>query len=111
MVHDFVRFPELTNSQSRFYYWESPHKQIFDNFFAKVEKVTDGDTIKVSCEFRDFIFPVRLAGIAAPEMNETGGERSRKWLERKLGDSEVLVKIDKKIVWGSLADLLEELKG
>ena len=36
MVHDFKAFPELTNSQMDLYYWDSPHKQITDDFDAVV---------------------------------------------------------------------------
>ncbi len=72
MAHDFVRFPELRNSQLDFYYWESPHKQIFEDFIATVVKVTDGDTIRVETDFRDFDFPVRFLDIAAPELRKKG---------------------------------------
>ena len=57
-THDFKRFPELTNGQMGLYYFDSPHKQIAENFFAKVVKVSDGDTIRVKADFRDFNFLV-----------------------------------------------------
>ena len=94
MVHDFKAFPELTNNQMQMYYFQSPHKQVVEDFRAKVVKVTDGDTIKVSASFRDFDFPVRLAFIAAPELNE-GGEESRDWLASQIEGLEVEVLIDK----------------
>ena len=61
MAHDFKLFPELTNRQMQEYYFQSPHKQITENFAAKVVKVTDGDTIRVEVDFRDFDFPIRIA--------------------------------------------------
>ncbi|MCK5614909.1 thermonuclease family protein [Candidatus Pacearchaeota archaeon] len=93
MAHDFDKFPELTNGQMNIYYFQSPHKQIVEDFRAKVIKVTDGDTIRVSAPIRDFDFPIRLADIAAPEMNE-GGEESRDWLADRILGLEVMVEID-----------------
>ena len=93
MGHDFKRFPELTNNQMQFYYFESPHKQIDEDFLAKVIKVTDGDTILVRWQERDFDFPVRLANIQAPELKE-GGITSKKWLESKINNQEVEILIN-----------------
>ncbi len=93
MVHDFDKFPELTTGQAAIYYNDSPHKQIFEDFSAKVVKVIDGDTVSVSWKERDFTFPVRLAYINAPELNE-GGRESKSWLEGQILDKEVLVKIN-----------------
>ena len=56
MAHDFKRYPELTNAQMGLYYFDSPHQQIAEDFWAKVIRVKDGDTIQVSCNFRDFDF-------------------------------------------------------
>lgn len=92
-VHDFDKFPELTNGQMAVYYFQSPHKQIVEDFRAKVVKVTDGDTIRVSASFRDFDFPIRLADIAAPELNE-GGKASADWLRGQIDGLEVEVLID-----------------
>jgi len=85
------------------YYFESPHKQITENFMAKVEKVHDGDTVRVSCDFRDFNFPIRISDLAAPELNE-GGRESQKWLENRLLGEEVEVIVSKARVekWGRL---------
>ena len=77
--HDFKTFPELTNSQMQIYYFQSPHKQIIEPFMAKVVKVTDGDTIRVLWDERDFTFPVRFAELAAPELDERGGPESQSW--------------------------------
>jgi len=84
MAHDFKKFPELTNNQMQIYYFDSPHKQITEDFTAKVVKVTDGDTIRVLWRERDFNFPVRFAYIAAPEIKEKGGKESQSWLEDQI---------------------------
>ena len=93
MAFDFIKFPELTNSQAIIYYWDSPHKQIFEDFEAHVVKVTDGDTIRVETDFRDFLTTVRFAYIDAPEMNE-GGQESKSWLENQILDKDVFIKIN-----------------
>ena len=103
--HDFVRFPELTNSQLDFYYWDSPHRQITENFLAKVVKVTDGDTIRVSWYGRDFDFPIRFFDNAAPELDEEGGIESQVWLESQILGEEVTIEVDPKLrveKWGRL---------
>ena len=94
MAHDFKRFPELTNNQMGFYYFDSPHQQIAEDFDAKVVKVVDGDTIRVSVPFRNFDFPVRFANIMAAEMNE-GGREARDHLAKMILNSEVEILIDK----------------
>jgi endonuclease YncB( thermonuclease family) len=105
MAHDFVNFPELTNSQMQLYYWESPHKQITEDFTARVIKVHDGDTITVRWEKRDFDFPVRLQDIDAPELN-TGekGKESKEWLESKILNEDINIILSKKRVekWGRI---------
>ena len=105
MAHDFKRFPELRANQIDIYYFESPHKQIFEDFMAKVIKVVDGDTIRLKCGFRDFDFPFRFFGINAPEMNEAGGKESKEFLESLILDKEVLIIINPKHrveKWGRL---------
>ena len=94
-MHDFKRFPELANSQVDFYYWDSPHKQIFENFNCKVIHVTDGDTIKVEWDERDFHFPVRMLHIDALELEE-GGRQSRDWLKERIEGEEVEILINPK---------------
>jgi len=91
MAHDFKQFPELTNSQMQIYYFESPHKQIIAPFIAKVVKVTDGDTIRVKWQERDFDFPVRMAELAAPELDEKRGLESQKFLSNEILGEEVEV--------------------
>ncbi len=95
MAHDFKKFPELTNSQMDFYYFESPHKQIFENFFAEVIRVTDGDTIQVTMDERDFDFPIRFLDINAPELSEERGESVKEWLKQRIEKQEVEILIDK----------------
>ncbi len=105
MTHDFKRFPELTNNQMKFYYFESPHRQIGENFMAKVVKVTDGDTIRVSVDFRDFSFPIRFMDTDAPEMNTREGQASKKWLEEQILNEEVEILINQQNrveKWGRL---------
>jgi len=105
MPHDFKQFPELTNSQMDMYYFSSPHKQIFENFFAKVIRVTDGDTIQVTMEERDFDFPIRFLDINAPEMSEARGQEVKDWLRVRIEEQEVEILIDKRNrvdKWGRL---------
>ena len=98
MVHDFKNFPELTNRQINEFGFESPHKQIQEDFEARVVKVHDGDTVTLRARFRDFDFPLRLLDIDAPELNE-GGELARDWLKNRiLGDRvEIIIERDKRV--------------
>ena len=93
--HDFKNFPELTNSQMALFYFSSPHKQITEDFFCKVIRVTDGDTIQVMWEERDFDFPIRFLDINAPEMNEERGAQVKDWLRLRIENQEVEIRIDK----------------
>ena len=107
-MHDFKKHPELRNNQLDIYYFESPHKQIFENFKAKVIKVTDGDTIRVETDFRNFDFPIRLAKIAAPELDE-GGLESAIWLRDKLLGKQVEILINKNNRVGKWGRLIGEI--
>ncbi len=109
MAHDFKRFPELTNSQMAFYYFESPHKQIGENFSAKVVKVTDGDTIRVTTNFRDFDFPIRFMDTDAPEMNTREGRKSQAWLEKQILGKDVEIIINQQNRLGKWGRLLGEV--
>ena len=107
--HDFKRFPELSNSQMQFYYWESPHRQITEDFSARVVKVSDGDTIRVEWQERDFDFPIRIFNLAAPELNEKGGIESQRWLSKQILGEEVEILLSQTRVekWGRLlADVM-----
>lgn len=106
--HDFKRFPELTNSQMDFYYWDSPHKQILEDFDARVVKVIDGDTIRVETDFRDFDFPIRFLDTNAPEMNE-GGKESRDWLKALIEGEDVRILINRNIRVGKWGRLLGKI--
>ncbi len=104
MPHDFKNWPELTNNQMDFYYFDSPHKQIKEDFICEVVKVHDGDTITVRWDERNFDFPVRLANIAAPELNEEGGHEAQSWLENLLLGQEISIILSKQRVekWGRI---------
>ena len=101
---NFIEFPELPNSQMQLYYFQSPHKQILEDFRAKVIRVIDGDTVILRTNFRNFDFPLRMLGIDAPEINE-GGEESKRWLENIILNKEVDILMDEKQrvgKWGRL---------
>ena len=103
--HDFKRFPELTNGQMADFYFDSPHKQMTEDFAAKVIKVTDGDSIRVLSPLRDFDFPVRIINIAAPEKKEPGGKESKNWLEKQLLNKTVEIGLNPELrvgKWGRL---------
>lgn len=109
MPHDFERFPELTNAQMDQYYMESPHKQILEDFRAKVVKVIDGDTIMVKWPERNFNFPVRFLNTNAPEMNEPGGKEAKSWLERQILGEEVDIIINPNQRVGKWGRILGEI--
>ena len=120
LEHDFKKNPEIWNSQLTRLYHKSPHQQILRDFNAHVVKVTDGDSIRVTTTFRDFSFPIRLLTVAAPELKE-GGETAQAWLEDRLFDQDIFIKVDfnqRVGKWGRLLgrvihkgiDINEELK-
>lgn len=110
MAHDFKAYPELTNSQMNLYYFDSPHQQITEDFTARVEKVTDGDTIRVSCDFRDFDFPIRISNIMAAETNEEGGLASQRFLYEQIMGEEVDIIVDKGNRVGKWGRLLGQVR-
>lgn len=93
LVHDFERYPELSNAQLEVLGLTSPHQQIINDFDAVCVEVVDGDTIRVSTDFRDFVFPVRLGNIDAPELSE-GGDEAREWLATEIEGQEVRILMD-----------------
>ena len=119
LEHDYHKFPELTNRQLEVEQFRSPHPQITEDFVAVVEKVVDGDTVRLSTSFRDFVFPLRLLDIDAPELSE-GGQEAGDWLRQKVLGKRVNILIDSsrrvgkygrllgKIVYGGL-DVGEEM--
>jgi len=105
MPHDFKLFPELTNSQMQFYYFQSPHKQILESFEGRVVDVHDGDTIKVKWSEREKPVNVRFIDTAAPELDEAGGIEARSWLEKQILGEDVQVIIERKLrvgKWGRI---------
>ena len=110
MAHDFKTYPELTKKQMQIYYFDSPHKQIFEDFTAEVVGVHDGDTIRVKWRERDFTFPIRMVGIAAPELDETGGDEAQSWLENRILGKEVdvIINPDNRVEkWGRLLGTIQ----
>ena len=107
-MHDFKLFPELANSQMQLYYWDSPHRQILESFQAKVIQVTDGDTIRVKWDERNFDFPVRLINIDAPEIKE-GGLESAMWLADEILGEEVDIIINPRFRVGKWGRILGEV--
>ena len=95
LEHDFKEFPELRNSQLEELQFESPHKQITEDFEAVVARVHDGDTITLRTKFRDFDFPLRFLDIDAPEMN-AGGEEARDWLRGRILGETVQILINRR---------------
>ena len=108
--HDFKRCPELTNSQMGFYYFDSPHQQIAEDFDARVLRVIDGDTIRVTVPFRDFDFPIRISNMNAAELNEKGGVRSKARLKSLIEGKLVEVIINKAKRVGKWGRLLGEIR-
>ena len=101
--HDFKENPELRNEQLDELRFQSPHKQITDDFWAVIVKVTDGDTVTLGTAFRDFDFPLRMAGINAKELSE-GGEDAKEWLTSRLLGKTVYIMLSPERVekWGRL---------
>lgn len=104
MVHDFKKYPELTNRQLQEHI-QSPHPQITEDIIVEVVKVVDGDTIRVKWSERNFDFPVRFLGINAPEMNE-GGEEAKEYLKNSIEGEEVELIIDQNQRVGKYGRLL-----
>jgi endonuclease YncB( thermonuclease family) len=94
MEHDWKKFPELRTEEFAELYFQSPHKQITEDFLARVVKVHDGDTLTLRWSEREFDFPLRFLIINAPELNEYGGHEARSWLENQLLDQDVMIHID-----------------
>jgi len=105
MEHDFKKYPELTNSQMEIFYFDSPHEQITEDFWGKVVKVHDGDTITISCDFRNFTFSIRFSNIMAKELSE-GGHAGRDFLENLILGENVEILINKKNRVGKYGRLL-----
>ena len=105
MVHDYKAYPELTNTQLEENPFASPHPQYTEDFEAVVERVHDGDTITLNTSDRDFLFPLRLLDIDAPEMN-AGGKEARDWLRERILGQEITVIMDPNMRVGKYGRLL-----
>ncbi len=124
MLHDFKNYPELTNAQMDEFYFASPHKQIFEDFDAKVVSVHDADTITLLWKERDFKFPIRISNISARELEETpnrdtsyqlsaDGKTAQQWLENLVLGKMVTIRINSENrvdKWGRLLGQVELLK-
>jgi len=110
MAHDFKKFPELTNAQMGLYYFDSPHQQIAEDFWATVTRVKDGDTIQVKADFRDFDFPIRFSNILAAELDEEGGPESQSWLESQILGEQVEIIVNPKNRVGKWGRLLGQVR-
>jgi len=106
--HDYVKYPELTNNQINEFGFLSPHVQYTEDFFARVVKVHDGDTVTLRTDSRDFDFPLRILGIDAPELSE-GGHKSRDWLKSLINGKDVYIVINPYQRVGKYGRLLGEV--
>ncbi len=105
MAHDFKLWPELTNNQMQIYYFDSPHKQIVEDFPGKVVKITDGDTIHVKWAEREKPVVIRFINTAAPELDERGGLESQVWLASQIlgEDVDILINPNNRVEkWGRI---------
>jgi endonuclease YncB( thermonuclease family) len=72
-------------------------------FFAKLERVIDGDTILINFDLGFFISikeKVRLAGINAPEADTKKGKEATAFIEKELKDANLIVETRKKEKFG-----------
>ena len=108
--HDFNKYPELSNNDLNHLSLVSPHPQIEGDFRAVVVKVIDGDTVNLKCDFRDFVFPLRLLKVDAPELS-TGapGEEAKNFLKNMVENEEVMIKIDRNNRVGKYGRLLGDI--
>ena len=89
----------------QFYYFDSPHKQITEDFSGEVVKITDGDTIHVKWEEREKPVVIRFIDTEAPELDEDGGLESASWLEKQIMGEDVNILIEPKLrvgKWGRI---------
>ena len=100
---------EFSNRQLADWGFLSPHQQIAGDFGALVVKVHDADTVTVKADFRSFTFPIRIANIDAPELNEPDGEEAATWLRSRLLGKEVVVKVNNKNRVGKYGRLIGEI--
>ena len=72
-------------------------------YFAKLDRVIDGDTILVEFDLGFFLSlkeKVRLIGINAPEIDTTEGKKAKEFIEKELQDTKLIVETRKKEKFG-----------
>jgi endonuclease YncB( thermonuclease family) len=72
-------------------------------YFAKLEKVIDGDTILLSIDcgfFINYQTKVRLIGIDCPQLETEKGKEVAAFVEKELKNANLLVETRKKEKWG-----------
>jgi len=109
LTHDFERNPELTNAQLEVFSVVTPHTQYTEDFDAVVERVHDGDTVTLSTDERDFLFPLRLLDIDAPELSE-GGDVAKAYLMSRVLGQRVTIRINKSNRVGKYGRLLGKIE-
>jgi endonuclease YncB( thermonuclease family) len=72
-------------------------------YFAKLEKVIDGDTLSINFDLGFFLSlkeTVRLAGIDAPEINTKKGKEAAAFVESELKNAYLIIETRKKEKYG-----------
>lgn len=72
-------------------------------FFAKLNRVIDGDTIIVDVDLGFFItinVKIRLAGINAPNIDTKKGKEAKEFIEKELKDNQLVIETRKKEKYG-----------
>jgi len=72
-------------------------------FFAKLDRIIDGDTIVVSADLGFFInvtVKLRLAGIDCPPIDTPEGKKATSFLEKELENTNLVIETRKKEKWG-----------
>ncbi|PZR32433.1 MAG: hypothetical protein DI538_19535 [Azospira oryzae] len=67
---------------------------------GRIVSVIDGNTIEVVTAEKE-TYKIILHGVDSPELEQEYGDKARKYLEKKLLDKSVLVKIQGKDRWGT----------
>ena len=72
-------------------------------YFAKLERVIDGDTLLINFDagfFINYQTKIRLIGINAPEANTKKGKEATAFVEKELKDANLIVETRKKEKYG-----------
>lgn len=78
-------------------------------FFATLEKVVDGDTLYVEADLGFYInahIKIRLLGINAPAIDTQEGKKAKKFLEKELTGSQLVIETRKKGKYGRYLALI-----